>query len=48
MNIRKPQFLNVSVLSKVLLIMVMDVLATAASFFLGLWFRYDLDRKSVV
>ena len=47
MNIRKPQFLNVSVLSKVLLIMVMDVLATATAFFLGLWFRYDFSFQEI-
>ncbi len=28
-------------LSKVILIMLLDVVATAAAFFLGLWFRYD-------
>ena len=33
--------LNFTVLSRVLLIIVMDILATAASFFMGLWFRYD-------
>ena len=32
---------NLTMLSKVLLIVLMDVLATAASFFFGLWFRYD-------
>ena len=33
--------LNITVLSKVLLIMLLDVLATATSFFMGLWFRYE-------
>jgi len=33
--------LNFTVLSRVLLIIVMDILATAVSFFMGLWFRYD-------
>jgi len=33
--------LSLSVLSKMLLIIVMDVVATAVSFFFGLWFRYD-------
>ena len=33
--------LNFSVLSKVLLIMFLDVLATSISFFMGLWFRYE-------
>ena len=32
---------NMTVLSKFLLIATMDILATAASFFFGLWFRYD-------
>ena len=38
---KKPVNLNKTVLRKVILIMLMDVLATAVSFFLGLWFRYD-------
>lgn len=33
--------LNLTMASKVLLIVVMDVLATAISFFFGLWFRAD-------
>ena len=33
--------LNITVLSKVLLIMILDILATSIAFFLGLWFRYD-------
>ena len=32
---------NITVLSKVLLIMILDVLATCAAFFLGLLFRFD-------
>ena len=32
---------NVTVLSKVLLIILLDVLCTAVAFFLGLWFRFD-------
>ena len=47
MRIRKPTFLNFSVLSKVLLIMTMDVVATMASFFLGLWFRYDFSFQEI-
>ena len=47
MGIRKPQFLNLTVLSKVLLIMFLDVLATAISFFLGLWFRYDFSFQEM-
>ena len=37
-NLKK---LNFTVLSRVLLIVTMDVLATSAAFFLGLWFRYE-------
>ena len=33
--------LNFTVLSKMLLIMIMDVFATAFSFFFGLWLRYE-------
>ncbi|MGM9584920.1 MAG: polysaccharide biosynthesis protein [Faecousia sp.] len=47
MGIRKPQFLNLSVLAKVLLIIALDVLATATSFFLGLWFRYDFSFQEI-
>ena len=32
---------NMTVLSKVLLIIILDVLATSVAFFLGLWFRFD-------
>ena len=32
---------NFSVLSKILLIMIVDIFATALAFFLGLWFRYE-------
>ena len=50
MILRRPGFLNKTVLTKVLLIMSMDVIATLGSFFLGLWFRYDfsfLDIREV-
>ena len=46
----KRNKLNFTVLSRVLLILILDVLATAASFFFGLWFRYDFifqDIRSV-
>ena len=39
--------LNVTVLSKALLIMVMDIVATAVSFFFGLWFRYDFIFEDI-
>jgi len=38
---RKPGFLNMSTVSKITMIVVMDVLATVISYFLGLWVRYD-------
>ena len=38
---KKHNMLNPTVLSKVLLVMLLDVLATAVAFFLGLWFRFD-------
>ena len=33
--------------SKVFMIMIMDVLATVLSFFLGVWFRYDFDFNAI-
>ena len=38
---KKMSNLNISTLSKMLVIMILDVLATVACFFLGLWFRAD-------
>ncbi len=38
---------NFTVLSKVLLIMCMDIVATAVSFFFGLWFRYDFVFEEI-
>ena len=43
----KHRKLNFTVLSKVLLIMSMDVVATAVSFFFGLWFRYDFIFEDI-
>ena len=47
MGVRKPKFLNMAVLSKVLLIMTMDVVATVVAFFLGLWLRYDFSFQEI-
>ena len=47
MKIRKPGFLNRTVLSKILLIMALDVVSTMGSFFLGLWFRYDFSFQEI-
>ena len=41
MNFLKPKNLNLNTLSKVTLIVIMDVLSIMACFFVGLWFRYD-------
>ena len=38
---------NWNVVSKVALIMLLDVIATAVSFFLGLWFRYDFTFRAI-
>ena len=47
MKIGRPGFLNKTVLTKVLLIMALDVIATTVSFFLGLWFRYDFSFQEI-
>ncbi|MGM9549275.1 MAG: polysaccharide biosynthesis protein [Faecousia sp.] len=44
---RKPIKLNLNLAPKVLFIMLLDVLFTAASFFLGLWFRYDFSFAEI-
>jgi len=43
MLFKKPINLNLAVFLKAVLIMVADVVATVAAFFLGLWFRYDFS-----
>jgi FlaA1/EpsC-like NDP-sugar epimerase len=43
MLFKKPSNFNLAVFMKAVLIMVADVVATATSFFLGLWFRYDFS-----
>ena len=43
MVFKKPHKKQIRLVSKVTLIMMMDILATMASFFLGLWFRYDFS-----
>jgi len=47
MGLKKPAKQNLTALSKVLLIMLLDVLGTAGSFFLGLWFRYDFAFQEI-
>ena len=41
MDSTKRSKLNMTAISKVMMIMILDILATASSFFFGLWFRYD-------
>ena len=41
MMLFKHNKINMTALSKILLIIFMDVVATAGCFFFGLWFRYD-------
>ena len=41
MNANKRNKLTMSTVTKVMLIILLDILATVGSFFLGLWFRYD-------
>jgi hypothetical protein len=40
---KKPTNFNMNVFLKAALIMMLDVAATAGSYFLGLWFRYDFS-----
>ena len=47
MGSRKPMKLNLGMASKVIFIMMLDVLATVVSFFLGLWFRYDFSFAEI-
>ena len=44
---KKPHRKHISLLSKVTLIMFMDVLATMISFFLGLWLRYEFSIADI-
>ena len=41
MGLKKPNAFNMTSLPKVLLILFLDVLCTAGSFFMGLWLRYE-------
>ncbi len=44
---KKPNNMNISTVSKVALIMIMDVIATLTCFFLGLWFRADFVFENI-
>ena len=43
MFFKKPMNFNLTVFLKAVLIMLLDVVATCASFFMGLWLRYDFS-----
>ena len=47
MGFKKPAGPNPAVLYKAFLIMLLDVVATMASFFLGMWFRYDFAFQEI-
>ena len=47
MGFKKPAGTNPASLYKALLIMLLDVLATMGSFFLGMWFRYDFAFQEI-
>ncbi|MBP3684206.1 MAG: polysaccharide biosynthesis protein [Oscillospiraceae bacterium] len=47
MGFKKPSGHNPSSFYKAVLIMLLDVLATMASFFLGMWFRYDFAFQEI-
>ena len=47
MFFKKPINFNLTVFMKVVVIMVLDVLATGTSYFLGLWFRYDFSFQAM-
>ena len=44
---KKPINFNLTVFMKAVLIMLLDVLGTCTSFFLGLWFRYDFSIQDM-
>ena len=47
MGYKKNRAVQLSSLNKMLLIMLLDVLSTMGSFFLGLWFRYDFAFQDI-
>ena len=47
MGYKKNRAVRLSSLNKMLLIMLLDVLSTMGSFFLGLWFRYDFAFQDI-
>ncbi len=47
MGFQKPNKLNIRTLSKIVLIMILDVISTYTCFFLGLWFRADFVFENI-
>ena len=47
MGFKKPVGTNPSSVCKAAMIMLLDVLATMGSFFLGMWFRYDFAFQAI-
>ena len=47
MGSRKTTNFNMTVFGKAVMIMAFDIIATATSFFLGLWFRYDFSIQDI-
>ena len=47
MGLKKPNAFNMTSLPKVLLILFLDVLCTAGSFFMGLWLRYEFSIQDI-
>ena len=47
MGLKKPNALNMTSLPKVVLIMLLDILCTAGSFFMGLWLRYEFSIQDI-
>ena len=47
MKLKKPVGIRAASIYKVAMIMLLDVLATMASFFLGMWFRYDFAFQDI-
>ena len=43
MFFKKPMNFNLTFFLKAVLIMLLDVVATCTSFFMGLWLRYDFS-----
>ena len=47
MNSKKSFHFDVQLASRILLIVLLDIVCVAFSFFLALWFRFDLSINSI-